>query len=261
MGRRENRGGQSAHELRCARSVCVVRVERRALYSLTVVVSVRWRVARFGMLGAFVHPSPHWLDGVRAKGSPMKRRIVLLGFACMAAFPIVTAVADTPPAPAVAWRRSEIDARWVQGQVVVPTGQDAIWARLQQVDRWKDMFSDIMTLRVLEHDGNRWRINLRTTAFDCGAHDYNVRFDDNRTAHLRIDAPGVDAHALMAVKPGARAGDSVVTYSLYVEARGIMSWFVSEATLRKKQEFMVSKYLSDLQRAFTPVAAQANPRS
>ncbi len=110
------------------------------------------------------------------------------------------------------------------------------------------MFSDIKTLKVLEHDGNHWRINLRTTAFDCGAHDYDVRFDDAQTAHLRIDAPGADAHALIAVKPGSRAGESIVTYSLYVQATGIVSWFVSEGTLRKKQEYMVTKYLTDLQR-------------
>ena len=184
----------------------------------------------------------------------MNRRTLLLSLACMAAFPSFNALADGPTSREVTWHRSEIDPRWVQGQVVVPTGQDAIWARLQQVDRWRDMFSDITILRVLEHEGSRWKINLRTTAFDCGAHDYNVRFDDNKTAHLLIDAPGIDAHAQMAVKAGSRSGESVVSYSLYVEARGVMSWFVSEATLRKKQEYMVSKYLSDLQRAFTPAA-------
>jgi hypothetical protein len=144
----------------------------------------------------------------------------------------------------------------VQGRVVVPTASDPIWVRLQQVDRWKDMFSDIKTLKVLEHDGSHWRINLRTTAFDCGAHDYDVRFDDARTAHLRIEAPGADAHALISVKPGSHPSESVVTYSLYVQATGIMSWFVSEATLRKKQEYMVTKYLTDLQRAFTPAPVE-----
>ena len=170
-------------------------------------------------------------------------------------FPISYAGADvTPPAPT--WRRSDVDPHWVQGHVVVPTTPDVIWSRLQRVDGWKEMFSDIKSLRVIEHQVNHWKINLRTTAFDCGDHDYRVRFDDTRTLHLLIDAPGVDAHAQITVKPAGRPTDSIVTYSLYVDAKGIMSWFVSEATLRKKQEFMVVQYLTDLRRAFTPATRE-----
>ncbi len=184
-----------------------------------------------------------------------RRRTVILAMASIVAFPASRALGQSTSGSTLKWQRSNTDPRWVQGRVTVPTPGDSIWGRLQQVDRWKDMFTDIKSLRVLEHDGNRWRINLRTTAFDCGAHDYDVRFDDAQTAHLRINAPGADAHALISVKPAPRADESVVTYSLFVQATGIVSWFVSEETLRKKQEYMVTKYLTDLQRAFSPAAA------
>lgn len=159
-----------------------------------------------------------------------------------------------PAAPT--WKRDEKDPRWVQGQVLADAKPDAVFARLRNVPEWPRMFTDIKSMRVLERGGDRWRVRLETWTFDCGAHDYHVAFENARTARLWINAPGIDAIAYMRVLDGATPETSRVVYSLYVDARGVMGWFISTDQLRKKQEQMVVRYLADLERAFRSPAAK-----
>ena len=67
----------------------------------------------------------------------------------------------------------------------------------------------------------------------------------------RILAPVGDAVAYVRVRPGPKSEPSIIHCDLYVDAKGVMGWFVSEKTLREKQEAMTVRYLNDLHRAFT----------
>lgn len=155
----------------------------------------------------------------------------------------------TAPVP---WMRDRRDPRWVYGMVIVPTDAQTVRARLRRVDTWPQLFSDIRNVRVTRRGGDEWTVRIETLTFDCGAHDYHVWFQPDGTVHLQIDAPGIDAVARMEVRDGYTPGRAVVTYRLFVDAHGVVGWFVSEATLRRRQESMVTRYLTDLRRGFGP---------
>ena len=122
--------------------------------------------------------------------------------------------------------------------------------RLRDVDAWPGLFTDIRNMRVTRRGGDEWTVRLETLTFDCGAHDYLVRFQPNGDVQLRIDAPGIDAVAQIEVRDAQTPGRSVVSYRLFVDAHGVVGWFVSEASLRRRQESMVTRYLTDLRGGF-----------
>lgn len=165
---------------------------------------------------------------------------------------LVTRRASADPALPTApiWSRDEKDPRWVQGQAEAAASADAVFTRLRRVPEWPRLFTDIKSLRVIEGAADRWRVKLETKTFDCGAHEYDVLFDATRTGRLWIDAPGITALAYMRVYEGATKDSSRIVYSLFVDARGVAGWFVSKEELRRKQEQMVVRYLTDLERAF-----------
>ena len=160
----------------------------------------------------------------------------------------------------VSWERDKKSPQWIHGQVDVATAPAAVWDRVQRVPEWPTLFSDVKWLKVEERAENRWRVRLETRTMDCGAHDYTITFDPKqRLASLRIDASGIDSTARLIVRPGTGAAKANVAYSLYVRATGIVSWFVSEKALHKKQEQMVERNLRDLERAFGAVQKPKSP--
>ena len=150
----------------------------------------------------------------------------------------------------VTWSRDRKDPRWVQGQALVSTPAAEVWTRLQRVDEWPRMFSDIKWLRVVERSTDHWRVRLESKTMTCGAHDYHIQFQRSRSGKVVIDAPGTTSSAYFRVFDGKRPADARVVYSLFIEIRGIVSWFVSERTLREKQEQMVERYLRDIDGLF-----------
>jgi hypothetical protein len=152
---------------------------------------------------------------------------------------------------AMSWERDKGSPYWVHGRAEVATAPDMVWKRLEDVSRWPQVFTDIKWIRIKERRDGRIRVRLETKTFACGAHDYVIRLDPGaRQGTLQIEAPGVDSTARLIVRKGARADQSNVAYSLYVKATGIMGWFISESTLRQKQEQMVERYLLDLETTF-----------
>ena len=137
---------------------------------------------------------------------------------------------------------------------------EAVFSRLQKVWEWPRMFADIKKMRIAERGSNRFRIELETRTLDCGTHAYEVRIEPPRSIRLWIDAPGITALASMRVLDGSTARHSWIVYSLFVEAHGIASWFVSTDALRRKQENMVVQYLGDLKRLFGTQAIAAVER-
>ena len=151
----------------------------------------------------------------------------------------------------VTWERDKNSPHWVHGQVDVTTPPEAVWERIQKVEQWPALFSDVRWLKVQKRNDNRWRVRLETRSMDCGAHDYSVTFDSKqRRALLEIDAPGIESTARLLVRPQSGAAKANVAYSLYVRATGVVGWFISEKALHKKQEQMVERNLRDLAKAF-----------
>jgi len=188
----------------------------------------------------------------------MLRSILLAIFAVLfATAPLASAATDPPRAPSVHWARDKKDPRWVNGFVLVDTAPDAVWAALQKVPSWPTMFSDIKTMKVKRHEGNAWRLEMSTKTFDCGTHDYDVTIKQDRTITIRMLVPGANASAYVRVSPVPGTEQSIVRYDLFVDVRGVASWFISEKTLQQKQEAMTIRYLNDLYRAFTPVRPKA----
>jgi hypothetical protein len=191
------------------------------------------------------------------------RRVVLavLAVLAIASMPLSTAAQPEQLSPPT-WKRDERDPRWVQGEVAATASADTVFARLQRVPEWPRMFTDIKSMRIVERGTDHWRVKLETRTFDCGAHEYHVRFEAPRTVRLWIDAPGVSAVAYMRVLDGAAPDTARVISSLFIDARGIAGWFVSKEDLRSKQEQMVVRYLADLERAFrTPATTSAAART
>jgi hypothetical protein len=175
--------------------------------------------------------------------------IAALSFGIVLSDARVATASDPPP---VSWYRDTTDPHWVVGYAIVETPPDAVWSALQQVPRWPSMFTDIQTMRVKRHDGSTWKLEMSTQTFNCGTHDYDVTFAADRTATVRINAPGVDAVARVTVRPGPTATESIVGYSLYADTHGVVGWLISDRALREKQEAMVQRYLGDFERVFSP---------
>lgn len=144
--------------------------------------------------------------------------------------------------------RDPKDAHTIVGQASIAAPAPAVWARLARVGDWRQLFPDIRRLEVKEQRGTFWRIGLDSAIFDCGPHDYEVRLGPGPTVDLRILAPGVEAAGQIVLS--ARGDTTVATYRLRVRASRIVSWFVSEAKLRDKQERLVEDYLAALVRGF-----------
>ena len=145
------------------------------------------------------------------------------------------------------WGRDAYDPDWVQGRVRLPADAARLWARIQAVDDWTAIFSDVLKLTVVERTPPRWRVRVETRSFDCGEHDYHVVFQQRNTVEMRIAAPGVESVGYLSVAEDP-SGGVLVTYRLLVRPQGFGGWFVSKKELQRKQEDMVVRYLRDVRR-------------
>jgi hypothetical protein len=148
------------------------------------------------------------------------------------------------------WQRDPQSLHWAVARAHVGASPAAVFARLQQVDDWRALFSDIRALTVVRRDGGRWVLRVTTEAFDCGEHTYYVQESAARALEVRIDAPGVDALARLSVREGPVPDQAVIDVALFAETTGTTDWYGTARGLRERQERMVSRYAADLLRAF-----------
>lgn len=186
--------------------------------------------------------------------SPARRGIaamILYAGAAVAlglAFTTATNAAEPPNRAKIA--RDAKDPRWLHGTITIAAPANQVFDRLARVNEWNQVFSDIKRLKVIKHDGEHWLVELETRTMDCGAHDYHLYVQANRRVKLVFDAPGVNAHGFIEAKQGEREGESSARFTLFVEATGVIGWFIPESTLRARQESMVRHDLGDLARSF-----------
>ena len=167
------------------------------------------------------------------------------------------ALADAP-ASTVSWHRDKKDPRWVQGTVTVDSPPDIVWTRIQRVDAWPSMLSDVNRMRVLEHKDTRWKIELETKTIPYGMLGYDVDTSGpGRTGKLYTDRLGVKVVAQTDVLPGPSPSQSLIVYSFFIEVSGLPKMLISDEELHKKQEHMVAVTLEDFERTFKPRATAA----
>jgi hypothetical protein len=174
----------------------------------------------------------------------------------LGALPLVSATGAAEAAasspPVSSWRLPN-DKRWVQGQVIVDAPPDVVWKRLERVDTWPKLLSDIARFRVTDHQGSRWKIELETHTLNHGMLPYTVELrEQSRSLRLWAKEMGVTIVADMLVRDGGRPQASNVVYSMYIELSGLPKLLISEANLRKKQQHMVDVTLGDIWRAYAP---------
>jgi hypothetical protein len=193
---------------------------------------------------------------------PVRRALaIVVGVAALsAADGFALADGTTAPATTVAWHRDKKDPRWVQGTVTVDSPPDVVWARIQRVDAWPSLLSDVNRMRVTEHKDkdSHWKIELETKTLPYGMLGYDVDTSGpGRTGKLYTDRLGVKVVAQTDILPGPTPSQSVIVYSFFIEVSGIPKMLISEQELHKKQEHMVAVTLDDFEKNFKPRPAAA----
>ena len=156
--------------------------------------------------------------------------------------------APNDSAQAIPAHRDAKDPRWVFGSVVVNAPPDEVWARFERVDTWPQMLTDIARMKVVDHRDAHWGIELETRTLGHGMLGYDVETSPSRVIKLSTDKLGVHALAYTRIHPGPRAGQSLVSYSLYLQLNGAPSLLISDKSLREKQDHMVAVTLADIGR-------------
>jgi hypothetical protein len=152
------------------------------------------------------------------------------------------------------WQRNASDPRWVQGQIDLATPAATVWQRVAQVREWPSIFSDLASFSVKSEsrDGARWTIRFESRMLGHGQFDYFVSLDAaNQSGLAVLSAPGVRAAASVTVVP-IDDRRSRVLFAAFVDRYGVLGWFLSEQSLRWRQERLVEQNLGDLGRAFGP---------
>ena len=157
---------------------------------------------------------------------------------------------ESPPAQAIPAHRDAKDPRWVFGSVIVNGSPDEVWARFQRVDTWPQLLTDIARMKVVDHRDAHWGIELETRTLGHGMLGYDVETSPSRVIKLSTDTLGVHALAYTRIHPGPQAGQSLVSYSLYLQLNGAPSLLISDKSLRAKQDHMVAVTLADIGRGF-----------
>jgi hypothetical protein len=137
----------------------------------------------------------------------------------------------------------------IVGRVHVKEPPTQVWSRLKQVDDWARLFTDIRKLEIRKREGDHWLVDLDSVAFGCGPRQYDIRLKADRSAQLRIEAPGVDATGTLSV--ASEGSGSRFEYRLRLRFIGAGSCFAAERDLRDRQWRFVGAYVADVERAFS----------
>jgi hypothetical protein len=194
---------------------------------------------------ALVMNKPRFARALRLLGALSASAVMVLSVT-----PAARADARPYSAQPVPAHRYAQDPRWVFGSVVVDAPPDEVWARFQHVESWPRMLSDIARMRVIDHRGAHWSIELETRTLGHGMLGYDVTASPERVIELATDRLGVHAMAYTRIHPGPTSTTSLVSYSLVLDVKGLPSVLISKSSLREKQDHMVAVTLADIRRTF-----------
>lgn len=182
-----------------------------------------------------------------------RRRALRVGAAMLSTLLTASAVPSAALAgsSAPSLRRRTDDPDWLDGTVDVHTSPSAVLDALRNLGRWPAVFRDVASVAGVRQTGKRGTAEVVSRVL--GDHAHTLTLDDRGAAFdVYISITGAEARGTFTITPGADASSSKVTFSLLVRSRGFAGIFVSEASLRAKQEAMVRTYLTDLTRLSAP---------
>jgi len=162
----------------------------------------------------------------------------------------LTLTPDARADPARVERNSR-DARWVTDTVEVAAAPEVVLASLRAVMSWPRLFHDIVSLSVKTRTRGRQVLSVHSKILGDHAHEFTVA-DRGDGLDVLIDITGVVTRGTLSVSPGRDERSATATFSLYAETSGVAGLFVSERTLRAKQEALVRTYLTDLAKGTRP---------
>jgi hypothetical protein len=145
-------------------------------------------------------------------------------------------------------QRSSKDPRWVEGAVSVPVSPGVAWAKLSAVKDWATIFHDITSLKVRKQVEGRWELSVVSSILGGHAHNYEVELVGSNQIKLKMNLTGVDVRGSFKLAPEGENKTSA-RFELFAATTGVAGWFVSEKTLRQKQETLVASYLQDFAKA------------
>lgn len=175
--------------------------------------------------------------------STSRRHVVTLLLAAM----VTLAHERSADAGPLRMDRRGSDSHWVDGAVDIAAAPASVRSALANVAAWPQLFTDVASVAVTSRSDAKQVAAVHSRILGGHAHDFTVveagsRFD------VAIDVTGADAHGTFVIMPGERENTSRVAFSLYAAKSGVAGLFVSDATLRAKQEAIVRTYLTDLAR-------------
>lgn len=151
---------------------------------------------------------------------------------------------------------TERGGHWTEGTVTVAAPPSVVYALATDYARWRQRFSDIEAVTVLDGDRDDAKVRFRSRALE---HTVTVQFDNVPDRALRFRG--------IAGPPGGRArgeyilqavggGCTRVIGRLYMDVVGLPGLFVREATVRALRQRKLAADLGDIARL-----APRDPRS
>ncbi|HVK78675.1 MAG TPA: SRPBCC family protein [Kofleriaceae bacterium] len=176
--------------------------------------------------------------------------VAIVGAGCTAA------ADDFKPSPAV--RLRAVKRTVTEGTVIVAGRPDDIYAALTDYTQWTAIFPNLRTVTIRSVTADT--AVIETVSHKDKRHTLTFRNDPARRI-VRFQERGgrVDATAEITLRPGPRAGFTLVTARLDADVTGAAALFVGDGTVRRKREKKVAGDLAKLRAYFGPAGDAADP--
>lgn len=148
---------------------------------------------------------------------------------------------------------------WSEAEIVVDATPAEIYALATNYERWREVFSDIKSVRIVGGDD---RTNAKVQ-FDSRAleHEVTVQFDNVPNQALRFRGikgpPGGRARGEYLLEPIDGGARTRIHAKLYMDVVGVAGVFVRDATLRRMRQAKLTRDLRDIEQW----ASRRQPRS
>lgn len=141
--------------------------------------------------------------------------------------------------------RRAVDADWVDGTHQVRASAAVVQEALRRLPRWGTVFHDVRAVGPVRETGRRQEADV--TFGVLGDHGHHLTLDDRGTAFdVYIAVTGAEVRGTFVIAPLRASTLTSVTFSLLARTYGVAGIFVSQSSLRAKQETLVESYLRDL---------------
>jgi carbon monoxide dehydrogenase subunit G len=145
----------------------------------------------------------------------------------------------------------ELPDHVTEAAITIDASPSEVYALVTDYANWPRAFSDIRSVSVESGDRDHARVRFSSLALQ---HDVTVEFDNERDRVIRFKGvkgpPGGRAHGTYTLVPVDGGKHTRVTAQLYMDAVGVASVFVRDATIRSMRNAKLQADLGDLARHF-----------